>query len=332
MNDKVLSEGEIDALTQPEGGVREQVVSRTGTREMDVIPFEIEPRSHFRFGSYPELQRLNEKSAVAVQQYLRGTLKWPVTCTLVHQTEAPISRWLDQFAGLQLCLEYQVEPLQGQVYFMPDIGLTCALVEVLFGSVIIPETPDNPERFSQGQMRIAQRFADRVLAIIADIWMPVVQTSYQFAQAEQSIDRVAVGTPRDRAIVSTFRIDGEEFSAQFATLYPCETLSPLLDRLDGAERSHSQERNHHWAKCMEQHVRALPIRISARNKPSRISLGALRALDKGQILPIQQPEAVDLYCGNRRLSAARFGTNQGKNCIQLQQNLLTKTPQIGAIA
>lgn len=329
MNDKVLSDGEMSALMDDEGAVREKVMTSRGPREAQVSSFEIEPRAHFRFGSYPELQRLNEQSAAKVQGYLQSTLNWPVSCTLVSQAETTLQKCQDRYSGLQLSLAFDAEPLGGSVVFLPDVALTCALVEVLFGSVVIPAAPDSPEKFSQGQVRIAKRFAEKVLSLIADVWHPILPQAFKHNRAEQSLERLVIGEPRDRVITSTFRIDGEDFNAEFSIVHPHATVRSLLDRLDGAELSKSSEKNRHWANELARHVQDVRLTLSARNAPVKVRLGALDALNAGQILPIAQPEKLTLLCGDRDLGLASFGINQDRYCVRLKTPLAVSAARAG---
>ncbi len=329
MNDKVLSDGEMSALMEDEDAVREMVMTKRGPREAQVGVFEIEPRSHFRFGSYPELQRLNEQSAAKVQAYLQSTLKWPVNCSLVNQAETTWQQCQDRFSGLQLSLAYDAEPLGGPVLFLPDVALTCALVEVLFGSVVIPATPDHPERFSQGQIRIAQRFASKVLSLMADVWLPILPHEFTNARAEQALDRMKIGEARDRVIISRFRIDNEDFSAEFSVVHPHLTIRTLLDRLEGAQRSQSVEQNRQWSAQLARHLHQVRLTLSARNVPVRLKLGALDTLNAGQVLPIERPESLTIVCGDRDLGRASFGINEDRYCIRLKTPLAIGAERAG---
>lgn len=317
MNDKVLSEGEMDALLEDTAGEPSPVLTRTGVEQMLVRSFDISPRAHLKFGSYPELQRLNEKSAQKLQSYFRNTLNWSVSCSLSSQEEMSLQALRDNFSGLQLALRFSLSPFGGDAILIPDLALSCALVEVFFGSTSIPSSPGNPESFSAGQVRVATRFAEKFCQMTADVWAPIAELAFKYEGAEQALERVDLGPPKSPMIASQFQIDGEDFGARFCMVLPLSAIASLSDRLEGAERSQSTSKNAEWSRWLAQHVHRMSLPLVARNVATPLRLSSFDSLEAGQILPIAAPEHISLFCGDTRIADGEFGVHQQRTCIRL---------------
>ncbi|MEL7537851.1 MAG: FliM/FliN family flagellar motor switch protein [Pseudomonadota bacterium] len=317
MNDKILSDGEMDALMEgmADGSVE---VLRGGGRDLtQVRPFEIKPQCYLRFGSYPELARLNEKFAVGLQRYLRQVLNWPASCDLKRQYERNVADLPATFGGLQHVMGYRIAPLDGVACVLPSPAMVAALVEVFFGSTNIPAVDPTLEEYSTGQKRTAQRFADAVMTQLAAAWATLLALSPTFEQSWPAVEQAPLGGPKDAVIVSEFQIVAGDFEADFAIVIGRNSLHRFTDLLDGAERPGNAEQNQRWRRTLEIHAIELPVRLAMINQSAAVSLARLTELSPGDELPIAAPNPIDVACGDVVLYRGQFGVNGKRRVVRI---------------
>ena len=317
MSDKILSDGEMDALMEGMADGSVEVLREGGSDTRNVRPFEIRPQNHLRFGSYPALSRLNEGFAVLVQRYFRQALGWPASCDLKRQYEATVADVVNRFDGLQHIMGFRLDPLEGITCMAPNQALTTALVEVFFGSTAIPPVDPTIEEYSTGQKRTARRFAEHLMRLLTSAWTPVLELAAVFQDSWSQVERVPLGGTKDSVIVSDYQVVSEGFDGAFTVLTSSASLSPYLDRLDGAEQPGSAEQNRHWRATLEQHAYELPVTVSASNATTPVSLARMQGLKPGDELPIAAPNPVELRCGDFPLFAGTFGVTAKRRVARI---------------
>ncbi|MEM8983218.1 MAG: FliM/FliN family flagellar motor switch protein [Pseudomonadota bacterium] len=307
MPEKILTDGEMDALMEGMADGSVAVLRDGKTTVGAVTPFEIRPHCHLSFGTLPELQRFNEAFAKNVQRYLQQTLAWTASCDLKRQYDCTVVDLNHAFAGLQHIMGFSATPLDGLIGFIPDTTLMQGLVEVFFGSTEIPAPDPSIDEYNVGQKRVAQRFGASVLEILQDAWASVAAFSPDFADSWSNVERAPFGSAKDRVIVCEYQVVADGFAAVFSIVLRREALAPHLDRLDGAERPGTEQQNLYWRETLSQHATDLPVRISLVNAARPVSLAMLRQLTPGSQLPIAAPNPVELRCGELPLYRAQFG-------------------------
>lgn len=318
MTEKVLSDGEMDALMDGVASGKVAVQTDSGLMDATVQPYEINPRAYLRFGSYPELQRINDRVALQLQQFFRRELRWEASCDLKSQIELTAFEAKDRYAGLQLSLVYELSPLPAMVALLPDQQTIFALLETFFGSRTIPKSPAGLEAYSNGQIRIAERFASQFFLILSDVWEPICALEPALVKIEQSMERVSLGASKDNVIVSTFQIEAEDFKGEFVLLLPVAAVATELGLLEGAELSSSTEQNSYWEMCLTEHARNLDVALVAQTAAQRLALGRVSSLEKGMVLPLAPPQSVSLYCGKTELLNGDFGSLNNNSCVRIK--------------
>ncbi len=318
MADKILSDGEMDALMDSVDSGQHAVQTPNGVAQAKVRAFEISPRAHLRFGSYPELQRLNERIARTLQLFLKNSLNWLASCDLKSQVEISISDLEERYSGLQLCHNYSLDSLPGQALFLPDRATVFALLEVFFGSTSLTKAPTDIDRFSSGQVRVAENFAAQFFQAMAGVWEGLHPIKPVLIKTEQTMERVKLGPPKEKVIVSVFQIEIDDFSAEFALVLPVATISNLLEVLEGADRPGTSEQDLYWQECWQAHVTNLHIPVIARTQSIRLTLGRVKSLETGQTLPIATPDSIEISCGDTALFSGKFGSLNNNCCVRVQ--------------
>ena len=321
MSEKILSDGEMDALMEGVADGSIAIIRDGGVERGRVQPFEIRPQNHLSFGSYPALQRLNEGFATRVQRYMRQALNWPASCDLLRQYECTSADIVTRFDGLQHIMGFRLEPLDGLTCLVPDVSLVPALVEVCFGSTAIPPADPTIEEFSVGQKRTAERFANQLMELLATAWAPFVSVAPKFADSWNQVERVPLGLAKEKIIVSDYQIVAEEFEARFTVFTTSKSLAEFAPRLDGAEQPGSAEQNQHWRELLERHVFELPVQLDVCNEPHAQVLAGLQALAKGDQLAVAAPNPVGVSCGDMPLMTGEFGVAGGRRVLRIQTAL-----------
>ena len=316
MTDKVLSEGEMDALMEGVESGDVPVQTGAGIRNARVEPFEIHPRAHLSIGSYPELQRLNEKLAVFVQRYCRDELAWEVSCDLKSQSVVSLADLDDRYTGLMLGVQFSLPPLEGQGLMVLDDATLGALVDKFFGSASVGSRISSAERFSAGEVRIATRFSEAVLEGISESWMSLVRVEPSVTSVEQSMERIQLGAGRERAVLARFGLASDTFGSEFSLAIPLTTLGELVDSLEGAEQPGSAEQNARWLRILREHAINTEIPLVARTRPIRLPLGRVSRLSTGDVLPLSDPAVVSLSSGDVELSIGDFGVYNKHFCVR----------------
>lgn len=316
MAEKVLSDGEMDALMEGVSSGQVEVQTGAGVVRADVRTFEIHPKSHLKVGSFPELQRINDALAEHLQKFFRDQLNWEVNCDLKSQSRTRLGDVKERFPGLVVGSVFLMPPLDGPGLLVIDGKTLGALVEKFFGSPTVAERAGPVERFSGGELRIAQRFTDEVLLGLKIAWESLLAVEPESVQLEQSLGRIKMGGDKDLAVLSEFQIDAGEVSSAISIVLPLSTLGDVCDALEGADRPGNAEQDAHWADTFRAHLAEMQIPLTATTATFSVNLGTVADLKPGDVLPIARPTLVSLSSGSVQLLHGDFGTHQEKNCVR----------------
>ncbi len=316
MAEKVLTDDEMGALM--DGVTSGDVAVQTGAGIVHgtVEPFDIGPNQRVLSGAHPGLHRLNDALARHVQNWLRGELNWQVSCDLKAQTVVRLSQLSEQLLGLNLYVRMSLAPLDGPAGLILDDRTLRACLERFFGATTTTKGGPPAEHFSAGERRIGDRLSAVIMAGLADAWETTQAISPALLDSTEAVDRFVLGDGRERAIVSEFQLEAEDFDTTFRLILPLTTLGTLADRLEGTECSDDAERNRRWQQQWIGHLLETQVPVVARTRAISVPLGQVRELECGATLPIAEPSRLHLLSGGVGLVDGDFGNVDGRVCLR----------------
>ncbi|MEO0998790.1 MAG: FliM/FliN family flagellar motor switch protein [Pseudomonadota bacterium] len=316
MAEKVLTDDEMGALMDGVASGDVAVQTGAGIVHGTVEPFDIGPNQRVLSGAHPGLHRLNDALARYVQNWLRGEMNWQVGCDLKAQTVARLSQLNEQLLGLNLYVRFGLAPLDGPAGLILDDRTLRACLERFFGATTITRGGPPAERFSAGERRIGDRLSAVIMDGLAEAWETTLAVSPAPIDSTEAVDRFVLGDGRERAIVSEFQLEADDFDATFRLILPLATLGTLADKLEGTECSADAERNRRWHQQWIGHLLETRVPVVARTRAISLPLGRVRELDTGAVLPIAEPSQLQLVSGGIGLVDGDFGNVDGRVCLR----------------
>src|SRR6056297_2086136 len=242
MSEKVLSQDEMDALMDGVSSGKVEVQTDTGTLDAEVYDYEIPARNQIRRGSLPRLDHLNRQLARRMERTLMRQLR--VETRVVTRTIETLrfETVRDGFPTPPPLMLLAMKPLSGPALMFLDPPLINALVDRYFGGANGNECRSDREGYTPGEVRISEIVMSRFLENMKEVGRPVLELEPEIVQTESDLQQLQVAAPNDAVVKCEFGVEPGESSGRIQLILPLDTIQPVFDSLDGAERSAATRR------------------------------------------------------------------------------------------
>ncbi|WP_405222737.1 flagellar motor switch protein FliM [Lentisalinibacter sediminis] len=316
MSEKVLSQDEMDALMDGVSSGKVEVQTDTGPLDAEVYDYEIPARNQIRRGSLPRLDHLNRQLARRMERTLMRQLR--VETRVVTRTIETLrfETVCDGFPTPPLLMLLGMKPLTGPALMFLDPPLINALVDRYFGGANGNECRSDREGYTPGEVRISEIVMSRFLENMKEVWRPVLELEPEIVQTESDLQQLQVAAPNDPVVKCEFGVEPGESSGRIQLILPLETILPVFDSLDGAERSGGNDQDEVWSGMLREHVLASVVELTTGIGDKELSLGNVARLAPGDIIPINSPKTVTLSVGDTPVLQGEFGLSRGRNAVR----------------
>lgn len=318
MGDKVLSQDEMDALMDGVSSGKVEVQSGTGTHAADVYDYAIPARNQIRRGSLPRLEHLNRQLARRLERSLMRQLRVETKVTVRAIETLHFETVCDSFPVPPLLALIALKPLPGPALIFIDPPLINSLVDRYFGGANGGERVGEREAYTPGELRVSEIVITRFLEIMKEVWRPVIDLQPEHVQSESDLTQVQLAAPNDPVVKCEFSVEPGESLGRVQLILPMETLLPVFDSLDGAERTGGDTRDEAWAEMLRQHILEAIVEVTSDIGETELSLARVAELAPGDIIPINSPKTVTLSVGDTALLRGEFGVSRGRNAVRTE--------------
>ena len=104
-------------------------------------------------------------------------------------------------------------------------------------------------------------------------------------------------------------------------VYPLQTLKPIATQLRSRVQSESGDDDVTWREKMERAILNIPLNITALLGEPALSMGQLIRLQKGDVVPIQINEGIEVRVEDNAIFIAEIGEVAGQVAISLSKRI-----------
>lgn len=272
------------------------------------------------------LERIAEKLArrlrLIIEPFARARTKVTVDGVDIHHFE----KWrrdLPEFVSISL---YRLAPLKGGAMIVMDPQFITGLVDAFYGGTGIV-TPSRAKEFTPAEERLLVRLSDTIADSVVESWSDVVQLQSQFLSRETNGAYVTMIRNDEAVVVQRFTIvPGNGRAARISIVYPRATLRPFEMHLDTKVHDDAGPADENWTKRMRLAASAIPIPIKTILARPQITMGQLKNLKVGEVIPIEMPEQLPLIAGTKKIAYGSIGDRDGKTALLIEK--LEEEPEI----
>jgi flagellar motor switch protein FliM len=300
----VISNEEVSALLEkPSGGD-------------EVKPYDLAGTQRITRGRLPALETIHETFARSFRVALFNLLQREPQVTFEGVRTQKAGDYLAAVttpASLDIC---RIKPLPGSALFVFDPTLVFLMVDTYFGG-----PGRNVERaadrgLTPTEVRFVQLVLRQAATDLAQAWTPVQSVDIELIKHESNPLFASVAAPTDTVLVNRFNIELPSGGGALDLVMPAAMIEPLREVLTAGIVARSG-RDEAWGPVLSTHLRDASVEVRAVLTELEISIGELKRLKPGDVLPIDAPRDVRLYAGDQPLYEGKFGVSRGRNALKI---------------
>jgi flagellar motor switch protein FliM len=324
MSDPVLTEEEKGALLEGMSSGEVEVHSNKGPTYAEVTAFEIGPRSRLKTNSYPRLQSLNRQFASRMSKQLELLLNVDSNVAFTRTATSSYSAACENGEGLSLVVEFFPKPLDGSAFIALSSEAVGDLVETFYGGHSNDPADHQPEFFTPGEVSVAALFGEAVLAVVAEVWLPMAKFEPSIAGTHLSTGVVDSIDGGDAVIQCQFSLEFGDKQRDFNVLWPVTTVASLLPVFDGQKRDRDPAKDDLWQRSLRSGVTDSIVRICSDVGHTRMTLREVADLAPGDVINIGNPKEGTVSASDVPILAGRFGVHDGQYAVETMNWLESK--------
>ena len=281
---KLLTQEEVDALLKglSDGEIETEVSAETGGT--GVMPYDFFSQDRIVQGHMPTMEIVNEKFARESTTSFFGFMGRMAEVTVDSFELAKYGEFIRKVPDRASFNVYKMDPLRGSCLFFFDAKLISLIVDILFGGSGKIPVETHGRDFTTMEYRVIQRLIDMCFEDLGKAWSLLGKMSFQSVRSETSPQFVNIVATTDIVLASVFQVDLELDQAVMGYCIPYSAIEPIKDNLYGRFSSEDLEVDQDWKERISDHLRAVPVDMSAELGTSEITLRDLLDLKRDDIL------------------------------------------------
>ena len=300
---KVISDEEVAALLEKNAAG-------------EVKPYDLVGTQRITRGRLPALETIHETFARSFRVALFNLLQREPQVTFEGVRTQKAGDYLAAVTTPASLDIVRLKPLPGSALFVFDPTLVFLMVDTYFGG-----PGRNVERaadrgLTPTEVRFVQLVLRQAATDLAQAWTPVSNVEVELVKHESNPLFASVAAPTDTVLVNRFHIELPSGGGTLDLVMPAAMIEPLREVLTAGIVARSG-RDEAWGPIMATHLRDAGVEVRAVLTEVDITIGELRRLKPGDVLPIDAPREVTLYAGSEALYAGKFGVSRGRNALKI---------------
>lgn len=272
-------------------------------------------------GQFQNLDVVNERLCRKLKEHLFTLLRREVE---VSQEPQKVMRFCDYQASLPVPTNLNmvtVPQLSCQGLVTVEGDLVGRLTDLFYGGSGMLIAQRREQTFTPTEKRLTEILLDHVLAGLAEAWEPLFHLDWKKDKAESNPHFVNMGSPSERILVSSFRLDGGACQGSIHVVLPMEALASIGNVLSSTLASDRQSQQALWRATLESGVRKAEVELRAVLGQTQVTLGELLSLKAGDVLKIELPPTAAVYVADSHVFTASFGVHKGFNAVRLVERV-----------
>ncbi len=314
---ELLSRDELDALlTEVDDGnvdVKPQL-------DVDYSPYDLTSQEHVSRGRLPALDLINERFARAFRSSASDVLRKPAEIVINGVRIVGFSELAEAFYVPSSFSLIRLNPLRGMGMVVLEPALVFRVVDTFFGGVGREFDAEEGREYTSTEVRIINIIAEAILHDLRAAWAPVQHVELSVAGHESNVQMTQICGPNDLAVVCSFTVNAEGGGGDFQIVMPYASLEPIKSKLESTSAS-DEEKDERWAIQVREEVMNVRATMVASLMPLQLTMRRLLQMAPGDILPIDEPEKIDIFLEGVRTMRGRLGRSRANLAVQVDEFL-----------
>ena len=320
----LLSQEEIDALLH---GVDSGDVGTSDDLDVDaeaVRAYDFASQDRIVRGRLPTLEMINERFARLFRTSLFNMLRRTADISVSGVRMQKFSEFVHSlFVPTSLNI-IRVLPLRGKGLLVIDPKLVFSVVDNYFGGTGRFHAKIEGRDFTPTENRVIQLLLDLAFADMQEAWRPVFKVRFEYVGSEVNPQFANIVSPSEVVVVTSFHVDLENGGGEFHVCMPYSMVEPIRELLDAGVQSDRGERDERWERSLRDQILDAEVVLSSTLTEVTLSLQQISQLEKGDIIPIEMPEIVEVNAADIPVFNARLGVSNGSFSLKITDWIDTK--------
>ena len=321
-----LSQDEVDALLKGVTGEADEP-EETQEQTSGVRPYNVGTQERIVRGRMPTLELVNERFVrylrIGLFNYMHKNAEISVGPIRV-QKYGEFIRNLVVPTNLNLVLAH---PLRGTSLFVFDPNLVFLVVDNLFGGDGRFHTRVEGRDFTATEQRIIQGLLNIVFTEYSKEWEPVFKINFKYIRSEMNSQFANIATPSEIVVSTSFTLEFGGATADMFICFPYSMLEPIREILYSTMSSEQLSSDKRWIGTLRQQLRAAEVEMVVNLGDGEVRLRDVLELKRGDVIPIEIPERLQVTIDNVPLLSCSYGQQNGQYAVKVEE-FITAEPEI----
>lgn len=316
MNNKVLSEDEIDALADSVS--RGEIAVGTDSAPLgEVHVYNFLQPEHILKARFPVLDIINEQFSKGLQAGLFSQLDKRIEISASEASLIKYGDYVNSMPEAPSISRVHVKPLNGDLFFNIDITFIFVIIEAFFGGIGEFHDSNTNKEFTNVEKRIIQRLLKLIFAHLKKAWDMILDLDFEFVQLEENHQIPNLLDASDIIVVSKFICTlSKQKESWLHICMPYSLMEPVKSLLSFGSKYETVESSKEWFEALLERVKDIQLDIRTVVGNSDISLKDLLSAEEGDFIAMDMKEDLVTYSGNIPVFSAKMGVSNGYAAVR----------------
>ena len=324
MNQKILSQDEVDALLQGITGesqkLEEEEVPSGGIRDYNLANQERIVR-----GRMPTMEVINERFARNIRIGLFNLIRKSPEVSIGGIKVQKFSAFLREIVVPTNFNLVSVKPLRGSGLIVCDPSLVFAVIDSLFGGIGKFHTRIEGRDFSATELRVILRLVETIIAEYRRAWHGIYPLDLEYQRSEMQPQFANVATPSEIVVATAFTLEIGETSGSIHFCIPYSTLEPIRDVLYSTIQGDAAEPDRRWVNLLKQQIQSAQVDLIAELAHAPATVEQLLSFKPGDFIELDLEPVIQAKVDGVPVCDCHYGVSNGRYAVKIEQVLTSSS-------
>ena len=215
----------------------------------------------------------------------------------------------------------RIEELRGNQLIVVPPSFISLLTDAYYGGSIRPMKQTRTE-FTATEHRVIEIVTDNLNQALRLAWRDLMPLSFNLVSREENLQFAAFVDGDEMIVNCSFMVQLPDLEpASFDILYPLQTLKPISSQLRSRMQSDYVADDKSWRERLMRAILSIPLGVTAQLTEPTMSLGKLKGLENGDVVPAQIDDQVTVKVEGLPMFEAQAGAINGRSALNLTRRL-----------
>lgn len=215
----------------------------------------------------------------------------------------------------------RIEELRGNQLMVIPPSFISLLTDAYYGGNI-RAIKNNRTEFTATEHRVIEIVTDNLNQALRLAWRDLMPLNFNLVNREENLQFAAFVDGDEMVVNCSFMVQLPDLEpASFDILYPLQTLKPISSQLRSRMQSDYVADDKSWRDRLIRAILSIPLNVTAQLAEPAMSLGKLKALKNGDIVPTQIDDRVEVRVEGMPLFEGQAGEMGGKSALNITRKL-----------